>query len=201
MTYLTCTQSQAQLPLFVGGECEDPAAVAEHLAGCSACRTTAECLVESRGRLAELASERLPVSSSVWPAVRVHLLAEGRIGQPTPQTHTSRVDARRTAWSPRLWAPLAAAAALLLLFWIVPRALRPVTHSLPAPVTPPVVADGQVSGAGAILVDSTGGGLLRKARADEAPMILEALPLDFERGPRGRRNDPDRLWLVGDEVH
>ena len=103
---LDCTQAQAQLPLYAGGDLESPwsEAVAGHLEHCTACGLELRALQAALTPFEHL--REAPVSAiDVWPGVRAALESEGRLSSSTTTVRgtTPRVAPRSTLWRAQSW--------------------------------------------------------------------------------------------------
>jgi hypothetical protein len=125
---LDCTQAQAQLPLYAGGDLESPwsEAVAGHLEHCTACGLELRALQAALTPFEHL--REAPVSAiDVWPGVRAALESEGRLSSSTTTVRgtTPRVAPRSTLW--RRAASLTAAAAVVAAAYVAWPARQPST--------------------------------------------------------------------------
>ncbi len=129
---INCTETQAELPLFVGGDLESSVRdrVAAHLENCEPCRDVLLAASESRDILiaglqqtADLHGAFVATSStpSAWPGLRDQLRAEGLIQTPSAGLHSGSAGGTAPAPRGRLlhFVQSTAAAAVLLLFGAV----------------------------------------------------------------------------------
>ena len=178
---LDCSQVQAQLPLYAGGDLEAPwsEAVAGHLEQCAAC------VLELNGLRAALAPfdelRAVPVPTiDVWPGVRAALEREGHLGVSTSRVVTAapRVAARAPYWRRAATSAAAAAAivATVYVWWPEQRASSP--------------AAGQDEGAHALALESSTSSATGVAVAQEtngvAPEPVESMPAGDEQLNLGR---------------
>jgi hypothetical protein len=173
---MDCTEVDAHLPLFVGGDLEAPldALVAAHVAACGGCAGRLESLRASRSALLALTElERRPSDFDLWPAVRGRLLAEGLCGgapeAPAPGPRARRFAIRRF-WA-RALAGAAAAAVLAIAFGEAWKA-RPAAGGVPVPLHVAVprnpAAFGAGSGTEGLVVPATTGALAGTAALEPA---------------------------------
>jgi anti-sigma factor RsiW len=198
---LNCTEIRALLALYVGDDLDaaESARVARHLADCGLCRGEQTRWVESRSRLATLRQTTTFSGPSVWSDVRAELVREGRI-EPV-----RRIALRRFSW-----APLAAAAAVVVavgLFTLLRGAGEDgsplggaVAQPTAAPGDAPVQLANQTPVAETTNVAQPAGSPLRKAGAGDRALIYDAESIDelFLRARRASSNNP-ALDLAGDE--
>ncbi len=125
---LDCTQAQAQLPLYAGGDLESPwsEAVAGHLEHCTACGLELRALQAALTPFERLREAPVP-AIDVWPGVRAALESEGRLSSSTTSVRgtTPRVAVRSTLW--RRAASLTAAAAVVAAAYVAWPARQPST--------------------------------------------------------------------------
>jgi len=123
---IPCSEVQAHLPLFVGGDLETPLGevVAAHLGGCRVCTDRLEALEQARGALLSLADvPGFREQVDLWPGVRARLTEEGVLGSPLASAGRSGGgDGAAVRRAPILrfalpFASAAAAAVLALLVW------------------------------------------------------------------------------------
>lgn len=209
-TNLACTSARPHLALHAGGDLEPALAeqVEAHLVGCAACRAELVRAQLGRQRIAMLAQSSLDGLESVdlWPALRQRLISEREraserrepVAEERDSVHAAsrRVGSRlrRVGW---LALPLAAAAALLLMFnrgeapLIVPAGSPP--SALPA------AALAANSGVDMQAPQPTPQGLRRAAPGDER-LRDSARPMDPPSSGLLRRGDPGSPnALAGDD--
>lgn len=133
-----CAAIENSLPLYVGGDLEEPAAseVARHLAECAACSARLDAARAARDLMvsALVLSERR--GPELWPLVRAGLVREGVL---VPEPVLARPSAPRRS---RLLPYAAAAAALLVGFWLARTAFDgkgPFGEGSDQPAEPPVI--------------------------------------------------------------
>ncbi len=180
---VTCNEIQAQLALFVGDDL-DPAAsgrIQRHLVGCTTCDGELARLATSRSRIASLRELTADAAPSVWSNVRAELAREGRL----IESSAPRNIAVRRPWQFARWSGLTAAAAALvaMAFWV--------GHGSDSIVSNP---NGVASPLNHVPVQLVSNGL-RKARPDEAPLLIGAEHLDDRLRGTGRSLDPNSSQL------
>ena len=122
---MDCTEVEAHLPLFVGGDLETPLAVKveAHLQACQGCGGRLEAAGRARSALLELAArtraEARLEQVDLWPGVRALLAEEGLVGSPSAAAARSaaRPVPGRVLSFARYLGGAAAAAVLALLVW------------------------------------------------------------------------------------
>lgn len=90
----SCSDVLDQLPLFVGGDIEDQAAleVAAHLERCPACRAVEARAAEARAELLSVVEGEVRGGGpNLWPGVRVGLQQAGLVADPAPPRALRRV--------------------------------------------------------------------------------------------------------------
>jgi anti-sigma factor RsiW len=146
--YDDCAEIENSLTLYVGGDLEAPAMdeVARHLAACPACTAHEKQARSARDTLvaALVMSERR--GPELWPGVRAGLVREGVL---QPQMELTQPRAARR---PRLVPYAAAAAALLIGFWLARDAFDTEAPVRPGPDQPPNLVERGVEPAPPLVV-------------------------------------------------
>jgi len=192
---MDCTEIEAHLPLFIGGDLETPLAVKveAHLNACKGCGARLEAAGRARSALLELAdlarAEARLEHVDLWPGVRALLAEEGLVG--SPAAAGARPAPGRVLSLARYFGGAAAAAALALLFWrpwvgeptpggpeLAPRA----TASVPAPaeLVHQVSGPGLAEATPLLTVPAGSRGLRRVGPGDE---LLRERARVFPEGP------------------
>jgi len=187
-----CAEIQSTLPLYVGGDLEVQALseVRAHLAGCAPCAERALAARAARRELvAALRLESRP-GPDLWAGVRAALADDGVLESATPAASFASATAGARPWW-RSWGVVAAAAAVVLGFWIgarwndsgapADRGLEPAPTIVQQPRAPervpvvPVALPGPAA-SGDLAAAPEAGGLRRLAPGerqlrDSAPLI------------------------------
>lgn len=173
---MDCTEIEAHLALFIGGDLEAPLAalVGAHLGACLACEQRLLAAREARSALLGLAElEGDAGAVDLWPALRASLVSEG-LCRPAAAATTALPPARgRLLGFSRAFAGMAAAAVVLLLWrpW-VSETLDTNPSGGAAPLAGPIVDMGsQLDLAG--LVIPAGGSDVASAEVPVVPTLLE----------------------------
>jgi len=195
---MTCGEAREKLLLYVGGDLDAEVlqAVQTHLGRCPECARRAAAAERARRSLVSALREREEVAAgpSLWPGIRATLKAEG-ILQPADRQGASPTAPRprRARWTLSL-APLAAAAALLLVTQlsgtfrsaggpqVAPGPAGPVVEVPEVAVTPVAQPAGSLG---------QPGGTLRRLAPDEVQPLSPFVPA------RGARAEGSDVSLAG----
>lgn len=198
---MSCGEAREKLPLYVGGDLDPDVleAVRAHFQECSAC---AEQSFEAQRARRELVAafrqpEALTLSPNLWPGIRATLRAEGRVRDAVAPVRlpAAPARARRPHWT-WAFAPVAAAAALLLVAQLGGGGLERAPRTLPvadAPRTAPTTevvlappASSPVSGDGTLAPDGPlPRGALKRVPPDKVQQLRAFQPRQGEVDPGG----------------